>query len=119
MQTFNILLWMEVIKAPSKVRICIHYTVANISLLLMIPIYAPASLKYHLFASINLMVLFMAALLDMFVKLSSIKTMLHLTLLAFFQMLVCGIRWSEGVQRAEMIADLAFVLLLPIVATLF
>ena len=119
MQAFNILLWMEIIKAPSKVRFYTHYTVANISLLLMIPIYAPASMKHLSFACINLMVLFMGALLDLFAKLSTTKTMVHLTVLAFLQMLVSGLRWSEGVEHADMITDLVFVLMLPLVATLF
>ena len=42
------------------------------------------------------MVLLLTALLNMFVGLSIVKAMLHLTALAFLQMVITGIRWTKA-----------------------
>ena len=96
LQVVNLSLWIRAGVKTSHARFYGHYTLTNTLFLVMIPVHAPASLENLTFASINLMILLLKALLDMFAELSVIKAMLHLTVFAFLQMLITGIRWTKA-----------------------
>ena len=96
LQAVNLSLWIIADVKTSHARFYGHYTLTNTLFLVMIPIHAPTSLEHLTFASINLMVLLLTALLNMFAGLSVVKAMLHLTVFAFLQMLITGIRWTKA-----------------------
>ena len=95
-QIVNLSFWIKAGTKTSYARFYGHYTLTNLLFLVMIPIHAPTSIENFTFASINLMVLLLTALLNMFVGLSIVKAMLHLTALAFLQMVITGIRWTKA-----------------------
>ena len=96
LQIVNLSLWITAGAKLSYARFYGHYTLTNILFLVMIPIHAPTSLENLTFSSVNLMVLLLTPLLNMFAGFSVVKAMLHLTVVAFLQMLVTGIRWTEA-----------------------
>ena len=96
LQIVNLSLWIRAGVKTSHARFYVHYALTNALFLVMIPIHAPTSFENLTFTSINLMVLLLTALLDMFAGLSVVKAMLHLTVFAFLQMLITGIRWTKA-----------------------